>query len=237
MRAHNCISNYKIITMASISATEECIAPEVTPDFRVVDIQGNIYGHRILIERVADVPGEYASQYVPIADTYTSNTVMIARSSWSLKHYLVHDPLGRLRDLPNQVLSVYIDTTDLSAVAVATWGDKEPADIWDGLMADKFDRGEGEKSKEAVFECAEDLMLSLREDGQLKFCEHLLSVNPEKYKGCADSLQHPDPVVADLAVNITTLAVQHRLAQIAGNELLRICKKRRTDCFELRSAP
>lgn len=229
--------------MASITSEQElyheyAVPHKEQPDFRVVGLQADAYGPRIHIERVADVPNEYASQYVPIAGSYSreENTWLIARSSWSLQHYLVHDPKGILVDLQKAYLAVFIDVTDLSAAGreplCAVY--KEPADIWNGLMVNKFERGDGEKSKEAVFASAGDLMKRLPEDDKVKFCEHLLGVKADAYKGCADSLQHPDPVIGDLAVNITTLAVQYGLAQIAGNELLRICKRRRIERFDFK---
>lgn len=225
--------------MASITSEQElyheyAAPPKEQPDFRVVGLQADAYGPRVHMERVAHVPNEYASQYVPIAGSYNraENTWLIARSSWSLQHYLVHDPLGLLLDLQKAYLAVFIDVSDLSAAGreplCAVY--KEPADIWNGLMVNKFERGEGDKGKEAVLDCAGDLMKRLPEDDKLKFCEHLLSVKADDYKACAGPL-HPDPVVGDLAVNITTLMVQHGLAQIAGNELLRICKRRRTERF------
>ena len=217
-----------VITSAQELYQEPAVSHKEQPDFRVVGLQADIYGPRIHIERVADVPNEYASQYVPIVGSYSreENTWLIARSSWSLQHYLVVDPLGLLVDLQNSFLAVFIDVTDLGA-AGRDRQYKEPADIWNGLLANKFERGEG--GKEAVFASAGDLMKRLPEDDQIKFCEHLLGVKADDYKGCADSLQHPDPVIGDLAVNITTLAVQYGLAQIAGNELLRICKRRKTE--------
>ncbi len=208
-------------------ASEPAATPKELPDFRVVGLEADVYGPRILIERVAHIPDGLLHQYVPIAGSYKreENTWRISRSSWSLCHYVVHDPQGLLVDLQKFNHAVFIDVTDHREPLVY----QEPADIWNGLMVNKFERGEGDKGKEAVFDCAGDLMKRLPEDDQVKFCEHLLSVKAADYNGCADALQHPDPVVGNLAVNITALAVQHGLAQIAGNELLRICKRRKIE--------